>query len=44
MMHEAWRSIEEVPYCDLGLSLNLKVLKIELNFKAEKSMIWIQFE
>ena len=44
MINEAWRSIEEVPYCILGLSLNLKVLKIELNFKAENSTIWIQFE
>ena len=37
MMHKAWCSIEEVPYCFWGHPSNFKVTQ------AEKSTIWIQF-
>ena len=38
MMHKAWRSTEEMPYCFRGHPYNFKVTQ------AEKLTIWIQFE
>ena len=38
MLHKAWRSIEEVPYCFRGYPSNFMVTRVE------KFMIWIQFE
>ena len=38
MMHKAWDSMQEVPYCFSRSSTNIKVTR------AEKSTIWIQFE
>ena len=38
MMHKAWCSIEEVPYCFPRSSIKFQ------GHTAEKSMIWIKFE
>ena len=38
MMHKAWRSIEEVPYCFSRLSIKSH------GHTVEKLTIWIQFE